>query len=83
MVTVTAVSAVPSDSDPLARPPSGDAAPDRINHSRHLVAGYPRVLNARITSFLGERIAVADAACLYPDADRACVRFRYLPFYHL
>jgi hypothetical protein len=53
------------------------------DHPGHLMPGYPRVLNSRVRSLLGERIAVADAARLHPDPYRSGARLRYLPFYDL
>src|SRR5207249_446036 len=36
---------------------------------------------SRISSFLGERVAVADAAREYLDSDRSGARFGYRPFH--
>jgi hypothetical protein len=71
VVATSTISTVPPNAHALARMPVDDAAPNRIDHSGHLMPGYPRVLNTGVSSLLGERIAVADAACLNPDPDRS------------
>ena len=66
-ITVATVSAVPADTDPLARCPSGNACTDRINDSGNLMPWDSRVLYARPESLLGERVAVTDASSLHLD----------------
>src|SRR5204863_2323185 len=65
--------------DPLAGLPSDGAWADGIDHSGHLMSGYPRVLNSRVCPLLGEGITVADAARLHPDPHRSGARLGYLP----
>jgi hypothetical protein len=79
VVATPAISAVPPHAHPLAGLPSHGAGAKRIDHPGHLMSGYPRVLNSRVRPLLGEGIAVADAARLYPDPDRSGARLGYLP----
>ena len=67
---MSAVTAMPAHSDPLAQRPSGDVWTDRIDDSRNLVPRNARILEAGPGSLLGKRVAVADAAGLDFDAHR-------------
>jgi hypothetical protein len=67
-ITVTAVPAVPADTDALPCPPSRDAGAYRVNDSGDLVTWDTRVLDAWQHSFLSHDIAVANAASLHPDS---------------
>jgi len=67
-IAVTAVAAVPADSDPLALRPSGDACAHRVNDSGDFMSWDPRVLNAWPRSLLGHGIAVTDSTSLNLDA---------------
>ena len=60
--------AVPADSDPLARRPSGDTCADRIDDAGDLVSRDARVLDAGPESLFGQGVAVADAASFDADA---------------
>jgi hypothetical protein len=51
---MAAIPAVPSDAHPLAGLPSGDAGANRVDHPRHLMSGYPRVVNSGV-SIRGDR----------------------------
>jgi hypothetical protein len=75
-----AVSTVPADSDALAFAPTHDAGADRINDSSDLVSGYSRVLNTRVGSFLGQRVAMADATRLDLDTNLSDSRLRNFSF---
>src|SRR5207249_3274736 len=79
VVAMAAIAAVPPNAHALPRLPSGDAGAHRIDHAGHLMTWDPRVLNSRVRSLLGERIAVADAASLHPDPHRSGARPRYRP----
>src|SRR5205814_1858325 len=74
-IAVPAIAAVPADARPLARRPPGDAGADRVDHAGDLMARHPRVLNARERPLFDERVAMADAARLHLDPDRAGVGF--------
>src|SRR5262245_5190566 len=50
-IAAPAVSAVPANSDPLARRPPGDVHADRVDYSGDLMSRNPRVLDARPGSF--------------------------------
>src|SRR5207245_10998693 len=65
---VPAMPAVPADSDPLARRPSGDARADRVDGASDLVPGDARILDAGPESELGKGVTVTDAARLDLDA---------------
>src|SRR5262249_58588622 len=80
MVAMPAIAAVPANADPLAGLPVGDAGADRVDHAGHFMTGDAGELNSRIRPFLGERIAVADAASEDPDPDRSGARFGDRPF---
>src|SRR4029077_3649028 len=70
-VAIAAVPPMPADSDALAGRPSGrNARPERVDDADHLVARHARVFDPGKVAFLGERIAVADAAGLNLEPDR-------------
>jgi hypothetical protein len=71
---------MPTYPNSLARGPSCDAWTDRIDYSRDLMAGHPRILNSREESFFGKRIAVTDTACLNLDANLSGSGLRNLAF---
>ena len=79
-LAVPAVSAVPTDADPLALGPADDAGADRIDDSGDLMSRNSRVLNTREGPFLGQRVAMADAARLDLDAYPPGGRLRNLSF---
>jgi len=62
---------MPADPDPLPRRPARNIGADFIDAADHLVARHPRILEARPQSILGAAVAVADAARLDLDPDRA------------
>jgi hypothetical protein len=64
---MTAMSAMPAHSDPLAGFPAHNARAYRINDASHLVSRDPWILNARPEAFFCEHIAVADSASLDLD----------------
>src|SRR5262249_48353572 len=78
---IATIPAAPPDSDPLARLPTGNVGADRVDHTGHLVAGNPRVLNTREKPLLSHRIAVADAAREDLNPDRSGSRLGYSPFH--
>jgi hypothetical protein len=80
LVAMPAISTVPPNAHALARRESGDARANHIDHSGHLMARDPRVLNTRESPLFDERIAVADAARVYFDSYRPGDRLWYLPF---
>jgi hypothetical protein len=47
VITIAAIAAVPPYTNALTWLPSGGVGPDRVDHTRHLVAGNTRVLNTR------------------------------------
>jgi hypothetical protein len=63
-IAVTAVPAVPADSDPVALCPSSYAFADRVDDSGDFMSRHPRVPDARPCSLLGHGIAVADATSI-------------------
>ncbi len=67
-IALEAVSAVPSQADPLASFPEGDVGPNRIDASGNLMARHSRILNSRPVSPFHQRVAVADAASFHLDA---------------
>ena len=74
-IAVATVAAIPSDADPLAAGPPGDARSDGIDDTDHFVSRYDWIFHARKTSMNAESVAMADAAGLYLDPDRAGFRF--------
>ena len=62
---------MPSDADPLAGSPPGDAGTDGIHDADHLVPGHDRISHPGQASMNTKSVAVADAAGLYLDPDRA------------
>jgi hypothetical protein len=63
-ITISAVPAVPADSDPLALYPSDNAYADRVNYSGDFMSRNPRVLDTRPHSLLGHGITVANSTSL-------------------
>jgi hypothetical protein len=66
------MSAMPADSDALAFFPMGDARAGLVYNSGDFVAGDARVLDTGEDAFLGDHVAVTDAAGLNLDSDLAC-----------
>jgi hypothetical protein len=62
------VAAVPAEADAVANLEDGDIGADGIDDSGDLVAGAAGILNAGPQAFLGEHVAVADAAGLDANA---------------
>ena len=79
-LAVPAVSAMPTDSDPLTLGPAHDACADRINNSGNLMSRDSRVLNTWEGTLLGQRVAVADATRLDLDAYPPGGRLRNFTF---
>ena len=80
-VAMPAIAAVPADAHALAGLPVGDAGADRIDHPGHFMTGDAGVAELPDKSLLGERIAVADAACQDLDPHRRGTRFGDRPFH--
>src|SRR5262249_37050606 len=71
-VAVAAVPGVPADADALADLPArGDVLAHGVQHADHLVPRDAREGDPGPRAFLGERVAVADAAGLHLDPHRA------------
>jgi hypothetical protein len=56
--------AVPANADALSRLVLGDACAHGIHETHDFVAGHARILDSRPVTFLGQRIAVTNAAGL-------------------
>jgi hypothetical protein len=70
---------MPADTDALALAPAAHIGAERIDPADHLVPRYPRVCDAGVKAILSVAVAVADAAGLDPDPDRAGARLRNVP----
>jgi hypothetical protein len=69
VVTMTAMIPMPSNADALAGFPLRHASADAVHDANNFVTGHARILQTRPMTFLDERIAMADAACLNFDSD--------------
>jgi hypothetical protein len=72
--------AVPADADALSRLVLSHACAHGIHESRDFVAGHTRILDSRPVTFLGQRIAVANAAGLDFDPDVTGTRLGNVAF---
>jgi hypothetical protein len=68
-IAVVAMTAVPTQTDPLAGLEHGNIRPNCVEDSGDLVAWNAGVLNAGPEAQLGKRIAVANAAGLDTDSN--------------
>jgi hypothetical protein len=68
-VTNGAMAANPADADALSFGPVGHAVPHGVDHACDLMTGNPRVSEPGKKPFLGEQIAVAEAAGLHLQTD--------------
>jgi hypothetical protein len=70
------MAAEPADTDTRPHRPADDAVADRVDHPSDFVPRHDRVGHGGKQPFLGDRIAVADAARLHFDAHfpRPCLR---------
>jgi len=73
---MTAVTAMPTYTDPVAQFPTGSVGSSGIHETHYFVSGHSGVLNAGKRAQLGERIAMADATGLHFDADLPSARGR-------
>src|SRR5205823_17173 len=73
---VAAVAAEPADADAFTDVPSLHSVAERVDDSRHLVAGHDRIADTGEVPFLGIGVAVANTARLHPDADLTRRRLR-------
>jgi hypothetical protein len=60
---------VPTDADAFTFFPGSDAGADFVDDASYFVARNSRILQSGPRTFLGENVAVADAAGLHFDAD--------------
>jgi len=67
-IAVSAVPAVPADSDAVANLPALDPAANCIHHTCDFVSRDARILNIGEQTFLGNRIAVTDTTRLHLHA---------------
>src|SRR5581483_2313116 len=63
------MTAVPSDSHPVARLPGLGVRAERIDYAGYLMPRCARIDDTGERSFLGQRVTVAYPACLHPDTD--------------
>ena len=66
---------MPADAHALADFPTGQAGADRVDHAGHFMSWNSRILNARKQAILDDRVAVANAAGVNFDSQRAGPRF--------
>src|SRR5271163_1820303 len=65
------MAAMPAEADALPGFEDGHVGADRVDDSGDLVAGDSGICETGPETFLGEHVAVADAACLDANADLA------------
>src|SRR6202034_2590165 len=76
VVAIAAESAIPAHANPLSGFPAGHAGADCIDYADHFVPGHTGILDARKEAILRHRIAMADAASLHFDPNKACTGLR-------
>jgi hypothetical protein len=77
------VTAKPADSNARADTPADDAFTDGIDDAGDFVAGHDRIGHIWKQSFLGDGVAVANAACLYLHPHLAAVGLWKFSFHQL
>jgi hypothetical protein len=76
--TLSAMSAVPANADPLTLLPHRHIRSNGIDHTGNLVPRHSWVLQARPVPFFHKNVTMTDAACLYLDANGMGPWFRHL-----
>jgi hypothetical protein len=69
---------MPAETDALADFEDGNIGADGVQNAGNFMAGHARVLESRPHTFLGQRIAVTNAAGLHADANVAGAGIRKL-----
>src|SRR5262245_29396837 len=82
-LTISAMTPMPADADPVAYFPLRDTRAHRIHNSDDFMAGHARILQARPVPILHERVTVADSAGLHFDSDLIRRRIGDGPFNNL
>ena len=80
MIAITAVTAVPTNTDALASSPRLHPFADNIDDSNDLVSRHTRILDTGPESFFDQRIAVTNAARLHLEAHPARLRVGNIAF---
>src|SRR5277367_1442280 len=82
IAAIAAPTGRPADPDPRANVETLDVGTEGVDHADDLVTGDARIGDPREGAFDGHCVTMADAACLYADADLVTTRLGQVEFHH-